>query len=98
MNSATAEAPTQETGSTVRDRVGDVARQAAHISQQAQRAFTSVQRRVEEFGDLKAQTADRLKRQPFAAVGLAAGVGLMLGLAIGWLGTRCGRASATFKG
>jgi ElaB/YqjD/DUF883 family membrane-anchored ribosome-binding protein len=82
MCPATAEAPIQEIGSTVRDRVGDVARQAANISRQAQRVFTS----------------DRVKRQPFAAVGLAVGVGLVLGVAIGWIGARFGRAQATFKG
>ena len=57
----------------------------------AKRAIKSVRRGVEELGDLKAEAVHRVKRQPVKAVGLALGVGLVLGLAVGWIGRRSGR-------
>jgi len=54
----------------------------------ARRAMTSVQRRVETLEDLKDEAAHRVKRQPFKAIGIAAGVGLVCGLAVGWIGAR----------
>ncbi len=49
----------------------------------AKQAMASVRKSVDELGDLKDATAERVKAQPLKAVGLAAGVGLALGLAIG---------------
>jgi ElaB/YqjD/DUF883 family membrane-anchored ribosome-binding protein len=54
----------------------------------AKRAMKSVRRRVEELGDLKDEAAVRVKRQPLVSVGIAAGVGLMVGVALGWMGGR----------
>ena len=61
----------------------------------AKRAIKSVQRRVEELGDLKDEAAYRVKRQPFKALGIAVGVGLVLGVAVGWIGARFGKAKLT---
>ena len=61
----------------------------------AKRAIKSVQRRVEELGDLKDEAAHRVKRQPFKAVGIAVGVGFVLGVAVGWIGGRFGKAMLT---
>jgi ElaB/YqjD/DUF883 family membrane-anchored ribosome-binding protein len=61
----------------------------------AKRAIKSVQRRVEGLGDLKDDAAYRVKRQPFKAVGIAVGVGLVLGVAVGWIGARLGKAKFT---
>ena len=61
----------------------------------AKRAITSVQRRVENLGDLKDEAAHRVKRQPFKAVGIAVGVGLVLGMAVGWIGGRFGQTKST---
>lgn len=61
----------------------------------AKRAIKSVQRRVEELGDLKDEAAHRVKRQPFKAVGIAVGVGLVVGVAVGWIGGRFGKATFT---
>jgi ElaB/YqjD/DUF883 family membrane-anchored ribosome-binding protein len=89
---------------TVRDRVIDACRQAAHCSHEAQllkslatdavddgvhaagRAIKSVRRGVEELGDLRDEAVHRVKRQPLKALSVAAGIGLVLGWAIGWIG------------
>ena len=57
----------------------------------AKREIKSVQRRVEELGDLKDEAIHRVKRQPLQAVGAAFGVGLAMGLAVGWIARRPGR-------
>ena len=54
----------------------------------AKRAIKSVQHRVEELGDLKDEAIHRVKRQPVRAVGGAFGVGLTIGLALGWIACR----------
>ena len=59
----------------------------------AKRAIKSVQRRVEELGDLRDEAGYRVKRQPFKAIGIAVGVGLVLGVAVGWIGARFGKAT-----
>ena len=56
----------------------------------ARRAIRSVRRDVEELGDLKDEAVHRVKRQPIRAVSVAVGVGLVLGLAIGWIGRGLG--------
>ena len=61
----------------------------------AKRTIMSVQRRVENLADLKDEAAHRVKRQPFKAVGMAVGVGLVLGMAVGWIGGRCGQTTST---
>ena len=52
----------------------------------ARRAIRSVRRGVEELADHKDEAVHRVKRQPLKAVSVAVGVGLVLGLAIGWIG------------
>ena len=64
----------------------------------AKRAIKSVHRRVEALGDLKDGAAHRVKRQPFEALGIAVGVGLVFGLAIAWVGGRLGKAKSTSTG
>ena len=61
----------------------------------AKRTIKSVQRRVEGLGDVKDEAAYRVKRQPFKALGIAVGVGLVLGVAVGWIGGRFGKAKLT---
>ena len=56
----------------------------------AKRAIKSVERRVEGLGDRTDEVAYRVKRHPLTAVALAAGVGVVLGAAVGWI---CGRRS-----
>ena len=57
----------------------------------AKRAITSVKRGVEELADVKDEAVHRVKRQPLRAVGIALGVGLVVGLAVTWIGRRPGR-------
>ena len=52
----------------------------------ARRAVRSVRRGVEQLADLKDEAVHRVKRQPLKAVSVAVGAGLVLGLAIGWIG------------
>jgi len=54
----------------------------------ARRAIKSARRRVEELGDLRDEAIHRVRRQPVAAVGIAAGAGLAFGIALGWIGSR----------
>jgi ElaB/YqjD/DUF883 family membrane-anchored ribosome-binding protein len=60
----------------------------------AKRAMRRLRRGVERFEDLKDETAHSVKRQPFKAVGTAAGAGLLLGLVIGWIGASLGHREA----
>ena len=55
-----------------------------------QSAITSVKRGVEELAELKDEGVQRVRRQPLRAVGIALGVGLVLGLAVGWTVRRPG--------
>lgn len=74
--------------SVVRDAIED----GVHA---AKRTMKSVGRGVETLEDLKEETAHRVKRQPLTAVGIAAGAGLVLGVAVGWVGARCGYRNST---
>jgi ElaB/YqjD/DUF883 family membrane-anchored ribosome-binding protein len=94
----------------MRERAIDAARRATHLSHEtrlltslaadavddgvhaAKRTIKSAQHRVE---DLKDEATYRVKRQPFKALGIAVGVGLVLGMAVGWIGSRCGKAKST---
>ena len=57
----------------------------------AKRAITSVKRGVEKLADLKDEAVHRVKRQPLRALSIALGVGLVAGVAVGWIGRRPGR-------
>jgi ElaB/YqjD/DUF883 family membrane-anchored ribosome-binding protein len=92
-----------EAGQVVRDRVVDSARRVAKLSNEAH-AVTSraadavedgvyaakraVRRGVAQLDDLQAESRHRVRRSPFKSLGLAAGVGLVLGIAIGWAASR----------
>jgi ElaB/YqjD/DUF883 family membrane-anchored ribosome-binding protein len=89
-----------------RERVVDACRQAGHLSHEARlmktvaedaledgvyaakRAVKSIGRQVETLGE---EAAYRVKRQPLQAVGIAAGVGLVFGVAVGWAASRLSR-------
>jgi ElaB/YqjD/DUF883 family membrane-anchored ribosome-binding protein len=46
---------------------------------------------MEALEDFKEETAHYVKRQPFTAVGIAAGIGLLLGVVVGGIGARLRR-------
>ena len=54
----------------------------------AKRALKQVQRGVRSLEDMKDETARYVKRQPLLAVGIAAGVGVLVGACAGWFGAR----------
>ena len=55
----------------------------------ARRALRTVKHRLEDLGDLQEEAIHRVKRQPLRAVGIAAAAGVVVGLAVGWMGSRC---------
>jgi ElaB/YqjD/DUF883 family membrane-anchored ribosome-binding protein len=58
----------------------------------AKRAIKRVRRRgVEALEDFKEEAEHYVKRQPFKAVGIAAAVGLLVGVVVGGIGARLGR-------
>jgi ElaB/YqjD/DUF883 family membrane-anchored ribosome-binding protein len=64
----------------------------------AKRVIKAVTRGVEELGDLKFEAAYRVRRQPLKAVGIAVGVGLLFGMAVGWIGGRFGKRTPISNG
>ena len=52
----------------------------------AKRAIKSARRRVEDIGDLRDEAIHRVRRQPVAAVGIAAAAGFAFGIALGATG------------
>ena len=61
------------------------------VNQTAKRAIKSVRHGLEQLEDLKDEAAHQVKRQPLMAIGIAAGTGLLVGVAIGWIGGRFAR-------
>jgi ElaB/YqjD/DUF883 family membrane-anchored ribosome-binding protein len=61
----------------------DAAEEGVHA---AKRAMKRVRRGVERLEDFRDEAEHCVKRQPFKAVGIAAGVGLAVGVALGWIG------------
>jgi ElaB/YqjD/DUF883 family membrane-anchored ribosome-binding protein len=61
---------------------------ARRAVQTGRREFERMGRRVEDLKenleDLKDETVHQVKRHPLAAVGAAAGIGMVLGMAVGW--------------
>jgi ElaB/YqjD/DUF883 family membrane-anchored ribosome-binding protein len=57
----------------------------------AKRALKSVQRSVEHLEDMRDEAVHRVKRQPIGAVGIALGIGLVVGYAVGWIAHRSER-------
>jgi ElaB/YqjD/DUF883 family membrane-anchored ribosome-binding protein len=60
----------------------------------AKRAVKSVQRGIERLEDIKDEGVHYVKRQPLKAMAMAGGVGLMVGLAAGWVAGRFKRQHA----
>ena len=58
----------------------------------ARRAVKSAQRGIERLEDIKDEGVHYVKRQPLKAIAMAAGIGLMVGVAAGWI---CGRRQAS---
>ncbi|MEO8678239.1 MAG: hypothetical protein ABI665_04285 [Vicinamibacterales bacterium] len=54
----------------------------------AKRAFKAVRRSADDFADLKDEAVHRIRRQPFKSAGIALGIGVVLGVAVGWFATR----------
>jgi len=95
-----------EAGQIVRDRVVDSARRMTKLSNEAHavtsRAADAVEdgvyaakramrRGVAQLEDLQEEGIHRVKRHPLKALAMAAGIGLLLGIAIGWAGSQGGR-------
>ena len=60
--------------------VESAARKAAKLREQGEKQLQNAQARVE---DLTSQTADAVRNQPAAAIGIAVGVGFLLGFLSG---------------
>jgi ElaB/YqjD/DUF883 family membrane-anchored ribosome-binding protein len=60
----------------------------------AKRVARRVRHGVERLADLRDETAHRVKREPFKAIGIAAGAGLLLGVTVGWIATSVRRKNA----
>src|SRR5690349_15009215 len=69
--------------------VKDAGEESVHA---AKRIFKRVRRSTEVLEDLRDDAAHYVKHQPFKAVGIAVGVGLLLGVAAGWMSGRCGQS------
>jgi ElaB/YqjD/DUF883 family membrane-anchored ribosome-binding protein len=54
----------------------------------AKRAVKNVHRRLDDLGDVKDEAVRRVKRQPLLTVGIAFGVGAVVGVLGGWLAGR----------
>jgi len=60
----------------------------------AKRAVKAARRWTQNTADLRDQAAYRIKRDPFKFVGLALGVGIQLGLILGWVSQRATRCTS----
>jgi ElaB/YqjD/DUF883 family membrane-anchored ribosome-binding protein len=58
------------------------------------RAVRRARRGVEALEDFRDEAAHYVKRQPLKAVGIAAGVGLLAGVVVGWIGGGVGQREA----
>jgi len=69
----------------VRSIARDACEEGVHA---AKRVVKRVKWGVERLEDMKDEAAHYVKRRPFRAVGIATGVGLVVGVAAGWIGGR----------
>jgi len=60
----------------------------------AKRLMRRVNREIERLDDLKHEAAYRIRHEPLKAVGIAAGAGALIGIAIGCIGVALGRKAA----
>lgn len=73
----------------------DAGEEGAHA---AKRLLRRMRHGVERFEDLRDDTAHRVKREPLKAVALAAGAGLLVGIAVGLLARGMGRTRHASRG
>lgn len=100
MTTATLEHREMERELTIRDRIADALANATHLSHEVRlvksmatdavedatrAAKRTLKRRREDAADFKDEIIHRVKRQPVRAITLAAGVGALVGIAVGWL-------------
>ena len=106
------EALADEPKATMTDRITNGVRRAAHVSHQvrlmksiardageegvhaAKRVAKRLRRGVDDFRD---ESAYRVKREPFKAVGAAAVAGLLVGVVVGWVVRRRTPHAAPFR-
>jgi len=93
MSAETVERPARETPSLLASLAADAIEHGLHTV--VRRAVKSVRRAVETLEDVKDDGLHYVKRQPLKTLGLAAGVGLIAGLAAGWMAGRAGFTPAT---
>ena len=78
--------------STVRDRIVEACPEVAHIEDAIEDGLHAAKRaiksRVRAFENFKDEGVHRVRRQPLQAVGAAFGIGVLLGVAVGWIGSR----------
>ena len=94
------------TPTTVRDRVVDAVGRASHVAHEARLLKTlaadavedgvhaakrAIARGAHEVEDLRDEAIYRVKKAPLAAVALAAGAGILVGMVFGWWGRRATR-------
>ncbi len=82
MTTATIDTSAREGWTLATDAVEDGVRAA-------KRAFKTAKRGLQNAADLRDEAAYRVKREPFKAVGLAFGTGLLMGVVATWVGRRC---------
>ena len=75
----------------LKSRAADAVDEGVYV---ARRALKSMKRGVAQLEDMQDEAIQRVKRHPIGAVGVAVGVGLVLGIAVGFAGARW-RRSAT---
>lgn len=73
----------------LRSRGADAIEESVHA---AKRAVKVARQSVEELGEMRDETARYIKREPFKAVGLAMGAGILFGLAASLIGRAAVRA------
>jgi ElaB/YqjD/DUF883 family membrane-anchored ribosome-binding protein len=93
----------QDKAAAIADRMVEKTRQAEEFAKEARElkaratevfedgmhaARRTLKRRVHDFEDLRNDTARRVKRAPFTALGVTFAAGLMLGVIVGWVGHR----------
>jgi ElaB/YqjD/DUF883 family membrane-anchored ribosome-binding protein len=77
--------PTAETAERIKTMVEDAVDDGVRV---AKRAVKSMQRGIDTLEDVKDDGIRYVRRQPIKSVALAAGAGLLIGVAVVWIGSR----------
>ena len=93
LNAAAVDASAQQAPSLLKSLAADAIEHGVHTV--VRRAAKSARRAIETLEDSKDDAVHYIKHQPLKTIGLAAGVGLVTGAALGWLISRAGSARAT---